>query len=521
MAFLIEQHDQQLTAMSEPTGLPHRGEPMDIDVSVPLHSLPSLSDGHTLQGLLPFLGEVVNGAHEVALHDLTNLSCVGLRELCNAFCLVKTGNKTTLKDRLKNFSADWQGWDSLLPGACKKHCGPQDGGVMKSTKGPGKRASVKWSTLRRELLFSGAPNGMGSMTRPCLPTERSKDMCTDKERAVLLMWVHPRPTSSTPSFLACSDHAAHIVPSFFPFSSQTDSFMVHNPYEPEPEPENEPSPPNVSRGWDGTVHIHGDISNAPSSLEGPPTSPHLQLQLQLQQVQAQLAMLVAAIASGNSSDLAPSPAAVMGAPAPAPTHRGPGTTNTTNTNTTTDGPPPTSTCQRPLALATSAPQGPLEYLQLRNGRPLCFSRQSVPDPPAISFTKDLPRLVVLRIQGEPIALKHWPAVYCYCYDKSRQWAGMKKNWANWQYIATSWNKLTDDGFWQKFTANSQLMSYTAICEALKEERMATNHHVAKQAKDKYGDRFGAAFKYWRGSDHIVRNKFSAIARHYHTLHVSD
>ncbi|KAH9160209.1 hypothetical protein EDB89DRAFT_2168576 [Lactarius sanguifluus] len=240
MALLIEKHDRQLAAASEPTGSPHHDEQMDVDASPPSHS-PS-SDGHASQGL-PFPGEVVNGAHEVAHHNLTNLTRAGLRELCDAFRLAKTGNKTTLTDRLKNFSADRKGWDGLLPGARKKHRGPRDGGVMKSTKSPGKRASTKRSTLRRELLFSAASDGVGSTTRPCLPTERSKDMRTDEERAAVLTWA--------------------------------DSFMERNPYVPELDPENEPSPPDVSRDWDGTVRIHGDISNAPSSLDGPPTSSDL------------------------------------------------------------------------------------------------------------------------------------------------------------------------------------------------------------------------------------------------------
>ncbi|KAH9020930.1 hypothetical protein EDB85DRAFT_2001884 [Lactarius pseudohatsudake] len=504
MAFLIEQHDRQLTAASEPTtGSPHRDEPMDVDVdaSPPSHSAPSSSsssssDGHASQGL-PFPGEVVNGAHEVAHHDITNLSRAGLRELCDAFRLAKTGNKTTLKDRLKNFSADRQGWDGLLPGARKKHRGPRDGGVTKSTKGPGKKASAKRSTLRRELLFSAAAAaGMGSTTQPCLPTERSKDMRTAEERAAVLVWA--------------------------------DSFVARNPYkpEPEPEPENESSPPDVGRDWDGAARVHGDISNAPSS----PT-----LQLQLQQVQAQLATVMATIAGGNGGGVAPSPVIVVGAPAPA--HRGPGTTDsatTTTDPTTTDGPsPPTSSHQRPPTLAVSVLRGPLDYLKLGNGRSLCFEKQSVPDPPLVSFAKDLPRLVrawddsspewtpseaVLRIQGEPIALKHWPTVYR--YGKSGQWAGTKKNWAHWRDIATSWQELTETGFWQKFTADGQPMSYTAICEALKEERMAADRCLAEQAKDKYGDGFGAAFEYRRGSEHIVRNKSSAIARHYRSLHAS-
>ncbi|KAH9164833.1 hypothetical protein EDB89DRAFT_2067853 [Lactarius sanguifluus] len=512
MALLIEKHERQLTAASEPTGSPHRDEPMDVDAS------PS-SDGHASQGLLPFPGNVVNGAHEVAHHDLTNLSRAGLRELCDTFRLAKTGNKTTLTDRLKNFSADRQGWDGLLAGARKKHRGPRDGGVTKSTKGPGKKASTKKrSTLRRELLFSAAAAGTGSTTQPCLPTERSKDMRTDEERAAVLVWAR--------NFVAC------------------------NPYKPPEEPENESSPPDVGRDWDGVARVHGDVSNAPSSPS--PEDAHAvtmdipviaaQLQLQLQQVQAQLAALMAAIAGGNGGGVAPSPVTVVSAPAPAPAHRGPGTmdsaTTTTDTAattaTTTDGPsPPTSSHQRPPTPAESVLQGPLDYLKLGNGRSLCFEKQSVPDPPLVSFAKDLPRLMrtwddsspewtpseaVLRIQGEPIALKHWPTVYR--YGKSGQWACTKKNWAHWRDIATSWQELTETGFWQKFTADGQPMSYTAICEALKEERMAADRCLAEQAKDKYGDGFGAAFEYRRGSQHIVRNKSSAIAKHYRSLHVS-
>ncbi|KAH9043623.1 hypothetical protein EDB85DRAFT_1911398 [Lactarius pseudohatsudake] len=492
MAFLIEKHDQQLAAASEPTGSPHRGEPMDVDASPPSHS-PSSSDGHASQGL-PFPGEVVNGAHAVAHHDITNLSRASLRELCDGFRLAKTGNKMTLTDRLKNFSADRKGWDGLLPGARKKHRGPRDGGVTKSTKGLGKKASTKRSTLRRELLFSGGGGGMDSMTQPCLPTERSKDMRTEEEKAAVLVWA--------------------------------DSFVARNPYKPEPEPENESSsPPDVGHDWDGAARVPGDISNAPSSPA---------LQLQLQQVQAQLAALMAAIAG-----VAPSPAIVVGAPAPAPAHRGPGTTDSATTTTdtaatTTDGPsPPTSSHQQPPTLDVSALRGPLDYLKLGNGRSLCFEKQSVPNPPLVSFAKDLPRLVrtwddsspewtpseaVLRIQGEPIALKHWPTVYR--YGKSSQWAGTKKNWAHWRDIATSWQELTETGFWQKFTADGQPMSYTAICEALKGERMAAARCLAEQAKDKYSDGFGAAFEYRRGSEHIVRNKSSAIARHYLSLQAS-
>ena len=124
------------------------------------------------------------------------------------------------------------------------------------------------------------------------------------------------------------------------------------------------------------------------------------------------------------------------------------------TVTATDSPPPaesmatpseaTASNGRPPTLATSTP-GPQTFLKLGNGKVLGFSKQSVPDPRAISFAKDIPRLMrmwddtweawspseaVLCIQGEPIALKFWPDVYR--YGKHGQWAGTKKVWAQWR-----------------------------------------------------------------------------------------
>ena len=62
------------------------------------------------------------------------------------------------------------------------------------------------------------------------------------------------------------------------------------------------------------------------------------------------------------------------------------------------------------------------------------------------------------------------------------------------------------------------MVYTAICEALKKERMAAVHDTAEQAKAEYGEMFSSTFEYRRGSEHIVRGTDAAIARHYRSLH---
>jgi hypothetical protein len=64
------------------------------------------------------------------------------------------------------------------------------------------------------------------------------------------------------------------------------------------------------------------------------------------------------------------------------------------------------------------------------------------------------------------------------------------------------------------------MSYKAICNVLKKERMANDHIDAVHAKEEYGDRFDSIFTYRKGGQHLVMNKESAIAKHYHTLQKS-
>jgi hypothetical protein len=78
---------------------------------------------------------------------------------------------------------------SLIPGAHRRHHGPQDSGV---TKGPKKKGATKKSTQRCELLF-GSTDGMSSMIQPCCSTELTKDTRTSVEKAALMAWVRPPP----------------------------------------------------------------------------------------------------------------------------------------------------------------------------------------------------------------------------------------------------------------------------------------------------------------------------------------
>jgi hypothetical protein len=87
---------------------------------------------------------------------------------------------------------------------------------------------------------------------------------------------------------------------------------------------------------------------------------------------------------------------------------------------------------------------PERSLRLGNGQVLEFTLESIPDPPAISFAGDIPRLngmwddqtahwsgtSPLVVNGQPIAVVHWPELYK--YGKKDQWKGMKARWFEWK-----------------------------------------------------------------------------------------
>jgi hypothetical protein len=83
-------------------------------------------------------------------------------------------------------------------------------------------------------------------------------------------------------------------------------------------------------------------------------------------------------------------------------------------------------------------------LVLGNGHCLQFTLDDVPDPPAVSFANDIPRLngmwddttlhwsgeSCLVIGGLPIPVVYWPDVYR--YGKKDQWKGTKAKWFEWK-----------------------------------------------------------------------------------------
>jgi hypothetical protein len=84
-------------------------------------------------------------------------------------------------------------------------------------------------------------------------------------------------------------------------------------------------------------------------------------------------------------------------------------------------------------------------LKLGDGTLLHLAADSgIPDPPAVSFADDIPRLngmwddhtehwqgrSVITIQGHPIAIEYWPLLYRYGGDN--RWKGTKSRWTDYR-----------------------------------------------------------------------------------------
>jgi hypothetical protein len=80
-----------------------------------------------------------------------------------------------------------------------------------------------------------------------------------------------------------------------------------------------------------------------------------------------------------------------------------------------------------------------------------YTAADIPDPPALSFVRDLAWLdrlwddgspqwdnsSPLCIRGQRIALIHWPAIYR--YNGKKQWTGIKQRWFEWKVRYFAWS----------------------------------------------------------------------------------
>lgn len=89
-------------------------------------------------------------------------------------------------------------------------------------------------------------------------------------------------------------------------------------------------------------------------------------------------------------------------------------------------------------------------------------------------------------------------------------------------IAARWNRGTADEFWADFTDSSgKRMEYTAIKNALIEERKRDDETTAAKARTEYGSLFEEKFSYRKSGQQHVLTKAADIAKRYRVLKNGD
>ncbi|KAG1782527.1 hypothetical protein EV702DRAFT_961133 [Suillus placidus] len=153
----------------------------------------------------------------------------------------------------------------------------------------------------------------------------------------------------------------------------------------------------------------------------------------------------------------------------------------------------------------------VHYLRLGDGTTVSFTVSSIPDPVAVTFIQNIPRLnamwddvslhwegkSILCIEGRPIPLVYWPKIYH--YGKEHQWQGTKARW-------TDWRVISPETFWEEFSVNGKQMCYTAVVAKLRDQRRISNQATVARAREEYGHRFPACFAYRKGNEvHVMSN----------------
>ncbi|KAG1883400.1 hypothetical protein F4604DRAFT_1920608 [Suillus subluteus] len=169
------------------------------------------------------------------------------------------------------------------------------------------------------------------------------------------------------------------------------------------------------------------------------------------------------------------------------------------------------------------------HLKLGDGTKVSFVVNNVPDPVAVTFKENIPRLnamwddtspywkeeSVLMIEGRPIPIVYWSDVYH--YGKYGQWQGTKSQWTGWRDVISRYRQSTPEDFWNEFSVNGRAMKFTKIVDELRRQRNISNDDIVTCAREEFGNTFNSLFTYRKGDKvHVMRNK-SAIARHYRQL----
>lgn len=214
------------------------------------------------------------------------------------------------------------------------------------------------------------------------------------------------------------------------------------------------------------------------------------------------------------------------------------------TSTTSDVP---MVAPSPVDAGSDAVPLPTRILQLADGKSVAFHESDIPDPPAISYAKNIEDLLgvwndnspqwngtsPLKIRNVPIPLIHYPLVYKYW--KGSQWKGVKKVWFEWkvcvhsfsrrlltfpyQILVQAMSRDTTNNFWARYSAPDKSgtlrrLKYTPLLKQLESERKAENQRLVDLA---LAELTPEQLTYRKGSARVRMTKPAMIAAHYRKL----
>ncbi|KAJ3778538.1 hypothetical protein FB446DRAFT_713028 [Lentinula raphanica] len=415
-----------------------------------------------------------------------------LKALCGEVGQARSGSKTVLQERLREFSANMELWKLLQPGARRSHKGSRAHQAKPCTTEEKPSKKKAGYAQRRNALSGGEREAAG-------PVQRSKDTRTEQEKTEMLAWAAemsnmfkdfqtPREVGNTePLFPAPAVRERKIEAQLTAILELVQRRV---------------SPPPAT-----------EASSCVLPLAPPPT-PFDQVAASTAISAETLRRRLVAASVPDATSAAP--------PAPMPVLSSSSDLVVTRLSSISPALPPPST---PAKLSHT-----LKQLVLANGTTITFSPSTVPDPPLVSFADKIPQLVrmwddaapdyqasecLLKVGGHGIPLRLWEQVYKYGGDQ--RWKGTKDKWGKWKFIVEAYNRLGKDQFWAKYhdDKNNKPMSYTAIVEELRKERKASDALVTAQVREHLGDEFKDKFTY-RGQQ-LVRP--SAIAKRSRTIQI--
>ncbi|PBK86690.1 hypothetical protein ARMGADRAFT_1168927 [Armillaria gallica] len=150
-------------------------------------------------------------------------------------------------------------------------------------------------------------------------------------------------------------------------------------------------------------------------------------------------------------------------------------------------------------------------LQFADGTSLSVDQGAIPPTKPFQYASDITSLIAswddgspewnptsdypIKIYGRPIPIRLWHDLYCLNNALPGEWKQLKHVWGLWRHFMKSYQALTPDRFWARFShASGQRFSFSRISDILREEWKEADAELTQRAINEYGDRFANASK---------------------------